>query len=589
MLESQLFQYTVRKMLATNVLRATPQSTLQEVIDRMLDRSIPEVLVMADGKDDIIGILTYKDIAEARQAGKSMTSPVVNCMKQSVVTVHADTLITKARDILISNNVGRLPVYEHKKLLGIIRIEAILNVYYKHLENVNKQYMEIIDCMHEAVTVTDRYGKIRVWNKKAEKIYAIPALDLLDQKLEDYFPNALSLSVLENRTPIENVYHSPKPNYHVIISALPITIDDEFLGVVSTEQDVTEYKKLSSELENATTQINLLKEEMEKMKRGGFTLGNIQGKNPVIQNRILLARHVSRTNTSVLITGESGTGKEVFAQAIHDNSKRTGPFVPVNCSAIPPSLFESEFFGYVAGAFTGALRSGKVGFFELADKGTIFLDEIGDLALELQAKLLRVLQENAVLRVGADKQVPIDVRVISATNRDLKQMVKEGAFREDLYYRLNVVEINLPPLRERREDIIVLFNHFLDVICRQNNIKVPHVDREVYDLMLEYAWSGNIRELKNTVEHMVVLSDGQKLTRELVPTYMREMIDVWGGGQMKDEKMVQNLEHYERQMILEAMMKAGDNKAKAAKLLGIPRSTLYYKLSKLERSDEKLT
>ncbi|MDW7672268.1 MAG: sigma 54-interacting transcriptional regulator [Bacillota bacterium] len=587
MLESQLFQYTVRKLVATNVLRLTPQNTLQEAVDSMLDLNIPEVLVMADSEDEIIGILTYKDVAEARRTGKSMTTPLSSCMKESVVTVQADTLITKAREILIENDVGRLPVYEHNKLLGIIRIEAILNSYYMHLENVNKQYMEIIDCMHEAVTVTDRYGKIRVWNKKAEKIYAIPALDLLDQKLEDYFPNALSLSVLENRIPIENVYHSPKPNYHVIISALPITIDGEFLGVVSTEQDVTEYKKLSSELENATTQINLLKEEMEKMKRGGFTLGNIQGKNPVIQNRILLARHVSRTNTSVLITGESGTGKEVFAKAIHDNSKRTGPFVPVNCSAIPPSLFESEFFGYVAGAFTGALRSGKVGFFELADKGTIFLDEIGDLAPELQAKLLRVLQENAVLRVGADKQVPVDVRVISATNRDLKKMVKEGTFREDLYYRLNVVEINLPPLRERREDIIVLFNHFLNVICRQNSIKVPRVDRQVYDMMLEYEWSGNIRELKNTVEYMVVLSDGQNLTSELVPTYMREMMATREGAQGKDVKMVQSLEHYERQMILEAMKKAGDNKARAAKMLGIPRSTLHYKLSKMGKNVEK--
>lgn len=586
MLESQLLQYPVKKMLSINILRVSPGTSLQEAVNKMLDSNIPEILVMTTNTEDILGILTYKDISEARRSGVSMGMPVEKCMQKSVITIQSNTLITKAREMLIQEKVGRLPVYEGAKLVGIIRTDAILNTYYMHLENVNKQYMEIIDCMHEAVTVTDRFGKVKVWNKKAEKIYNMPASELLDKKLEESFPNALSLSVLENQTPIENVYHSPKPNYHVIISALPITIDGEFLGVVSTEQDVTEYKKMSSELENATTQITFLKEEMEKMKKGGFSLGKIQGKNPVIQNRILLARHVSRTNTSVLITGESGTGKEVFARAIHDNSKRTGPFVPVNCSAIPASLFESEFFGYVEGAFTGALRTGKVGFFELADSGTLFLDEIGDLAIELQAKLLRVLQENAVLRIGADKHVNVDVRVISATNRNLKKLVKEGLFREDLFYRLNVVEINLPPLRERKEDIIVLFDSFLQEICRQNEVKIPPVERDVYDMMLEYEWTGNIRELKNTVEYMVVLNDGKKISPHQIPSYIRETLEINSSNQIYEEKMVRSLEQVERRLIQEAMTKASGNKSKAAKDLGIPRSTLYYKLERLKESDE---
>ena len=582
MLESQLLQYPVIKMMSENILRVGPQTSMQEAINKMLDSNTPEVLIMKSDSDEMIGILTYKDISEARKNGVSMGMPVEKCMKKSVISIQSNTLISRARELLIQKNVGRLPVYDGTKLLGIIRTDAILNTYYMHLENVNKQYMEIIDCMNEAVTVTDRFGKIRVWNKRAEQIYNIPAGELLDRKLEDYFPNALSLSVLDSKIPIENVYHSPKPNYHVIISAQPIMIDGDFLGVVSTEQDITEYKKMTSELENATTQIHLLKEEMEKIKRGGFSLGKIQGKNPVIQNRILLAKHVSKTNTSVMITGESGTGKEVFARAIHDNSKRVGPFVPVNCSAIPPSLFESEFFGYVAGAFTGALRTGKVGYFELADGGTLFLDEIGDLAIELQVKLLRVLQENAVLRVGSDKHIPVDVRVISATNRDPKKLVKEGRFREDLYYRLNVVEINLPPLRERREDIIVLFNGFLQDICRENGIKVPNVHRDVYDVLLAYQWSGNIRELKNTVEYMVVLSDGQAISPELVPGYIRDTVEIHGLEPNRKENMIESLEYVEKNLIREAMAKAGGNKSQAAKILGIPRSTLYYKLSKTE-------
>jgi PAS domain S-box-containing protein len=580
MLESQLLQYTVKERLSTHFLSVHPEMLLSEAVSQMLDFNIPEVLIIGTDQKLIGGIITYKDVSEIRKTVKSMEIPVKDCMNTQVITITSDTLITRAREILIENMIGRLPVVDGEKLIGVIRSDAILDIYYKHLENINKQYMEIIDHIHEAVTVTDRYGKIRIWNKKAEKIYNIPAGTLLGRKLEEYFPNALSLSVLENHLPIENVYHSPKPNYHVIISGLPIIIDGEFLGVVSTEQDVTEYNKLSKELESATTQISLLKEEMEKMQKGGFSLGHIQGKNPVVQNRILLARHVSRTNTSVLITGESGTGKEVFARAIHDNSNRRGPFVPVNCSAIPPTLFESEFFGYVGGAFTGALKTGKVGFFELADKGTIFLDEIGDLAPELQAKLLRVLQEGKVMRVGADKQVSVDVRVISATNRDLKKMVKEGSFREDLYYRLNVVEINLPPLRERREDIIVLFNSFLEQICRQNEMKAPDIDRNIYDILLEYEWKGNIRELKNTVEYMVVLSDDQKITLESIPGYIRDAVDSRGNAQHGDKKMVQSLVQMEKQLLEEAMRRAGGNKVKAAKLLGIPRSTLYYKLGK---------
>lgn len=586
MLESQLLQYPASKILATNIVRVSPGTSMQDAANKMLDTNISEVLVMEKDSEIILGIITYQDIARVRQEGISMGSPVERCMQKPVVTIPANTTITQARELLINNQVGRLPVYEGSHLQGIIRVDAILNTYYMHLENVNKQYMEIIDCMHEAVTVTDRFGKVRVWNKSAEQIYDMPAEKLLDTKLVDCFPNALSLSVLESKIPIENVYHSPKPNYHVIISALPIEIDGEFLGVVSTEQDITEYKKMTSELENATSQIHLLKEEMEKIKKGGFSLGKTQGKNPVVQNRILLARHVSKTNTSVLITGESGTGKEVFARAIHDNSKRTGPFVPVNCSAIPASLFESEFFGYVAGAFTGALRTGKVGYFELADGGTLFLDEIGDLAIELQAKLLRVLQENAVMRVGSDRQVQVDVRILSATNRDLKQRVKEGRFREDLYYRLNVVEINLPPLRERREDIIILFNGCLQEICRDHGVKVPIVQRDVYDLLLAYEWTGNIRELKNAVEYMVVLSDGNAVSKESIPGYIRDAVEMFGLEASRKESMTDSLDHVERSLIREALAKAGGNKAQAAKILGIPRSTLYYKLNKAKDLSE---
>ncbi|SCY11195.1 sigma 54-interacting transcriptional regulator [Alkaliphilus peptidifermentans] len=580
MLENQLLDYTIHEILSTNFIKVLPVTPLDSVIDEMLYSNIPEAIIIDPiDNDKILGLITLTDISRIKQEGHSTSLPVSKYMSENILSVPSDMLITDVRKTLIDSKIGRVPVYENKKLIGIIRIDNLLNSYYLKLESINRQYKDVINHMHEAVTVTDPAGNVLLWNKKAELIYDIKEKDIIYKKLEDFFPNALTLSVLEEQIPIENIYHAPKPNYYVIISALPVFIDGEFVGVVATEKDITENRDLSLKLENANLEIDLLKEEVEKFTKDSFTLGKILGKSPAIKNKIQLAKHVSKSNTSVIIVGESGTGKEVFARAIHQHSQRKGHFVPVNCSAIPPTLFESEFFGYVGGAFTGALKNGKIGYFELANNGTLFLDEIGDLPLNLQAKLLRVLQEGKVLRVGADKLVDVDVRIISATNRNLKEMVRTGKFREDLFYRLDVVQIELPPLRNRREDISLLFNHFIEEISRKNNTPINFIDKDLFNILLKYHWKGNIRELKNTVEYMVVLSNDKKITKDLIPQYIIESINETKNSKVSLENLEDNLKNLEIEMINKAMVETRGNKAKAAKLLNIPRSTLYYKLN----------
>ena len=269
---------------------------------------------------------------------------------------------------------------------------------------------------------------------------------------------------------------------------------------------------------SARKQLEILERQIKGYSQEPFK--RIIGKSERIQDKINISKQVATSNVSVLITGESGTGKEEFARAIHFYSGLSGNFVPVNCSAIPYELFESEFFGYTRGAFTGARKEGKNGFFELANEGTLFLDEIGDLPLPMQGKLLRVLQDKKIKKVGGEKHIPLNVRIISATNQDLHELIEKDLFREDLFYRINVVEIKLPPLRERKEDIIPLVDFFLKEFCKENNKPLPIIESNVVEILVENDWKGNIRELKNVVEHMAIMCNGRVISLEHLPKYI---------------------------------------------------------------------
>jgi len=319
-----------------------------------------------------------------------------------------------------------------------------------------------------------------------------------------------------------------------------------------------------------------------------FHAGNFIGQNESLLKILKILEKVSKTDSTVLVTGESGTGKELVARAIHSNSSRKNdPFVVINCGAIPGELLESELFGHEKGAFTGATKS-RSGRFEVADGGTVFLDEIGDMSPDLQVKLLRVLQEKCFEKVGSTRSIHVDVRIISATNKDLPVSIKKGLFREDLFYRLNVIPIKMPPLRNRKSDIPILADHFQEILARRLGSEKKEFSREALDLLIQYRWPGNVRELENIMERLAVLAEGKVIMPGDLPAMVSEsscdqqqsVSDFMNSGMGFNE----SVEQYQRSLILYALEKTGWVKAKAAALLKLNRTTLVEKLKKMKIS-----
>jgi transcriptional regulator with PAS, ATPase and Fis domain len=354
-----------------------------------------------------------------------------------------------------------------------------------------------------------------------------------------------------------------KPGRRVPIrvnSAILINNKNEKIGAVETFIDISEIKNLSEHLDER------------------FKYENIVGKNKEIKQIINVLESVSQTDSSVLITGESGTGKELAARAIHLNShRRTGPFTAVNCSAFAESLIESELFGHEKGAFTGAIKS-KVGRFELANGGTLFLDEIGDLSITVQTKLLRVLETREIERVGSNKPIKIDTRIIAATNKNLEREIEAGRFREDLYYRINVMNIQLPPLRERKDDLPILVNHFIEKFNSKFERNIKHFSSSAFDILMDYNWPGNIRELENVIEHCFVLCDSDIIQIEHLPKRLRER--EFNTIQGSDTNNFNHIKDAERNIIINTLKKHNGNRSKTAEELNIHPTTLWRKMKK---------
>jgi DNA-binding NtrC family response regulator len=340
---------------------------------------------------------------------------------------------------------------------------------------------------------------------------------------------------------------------------------------------------------NKELDVQQVRDENRRLKEAlgkRYHFQNIVGRSKKMQEVLALVERVAPTNSTVLIGGESGVGKDLIARAIHQNSRRTnGPFIKINSTAIPDTLFESELFGFERGAFTGALAS-KPGKFELADKGTLFLDEIGDVPAPIQVKLLRVLQEREFERLGGTKTLKVDVRMIAATNRDLRAALEEGTFREDLYYRLNVVPIDIPPLREHKEDIPELVNHFLARFAAESEKPVESITRAALDALEGYHWPGNVRQLENVVERAVALTSGPVID---VPDIHLDGTPGKAPASATDNFLPEGmtLEQWEDNMIREALRRANGNKSQAARLLGLSRNALRYRLGKIGVADDE--
>jgi DNA-binding NtrC family response regulator len=340
-------------------------------------------------------------------------------------------------------------------------------------------------------------------------------------------------------------------------------------------------------LEKATRNAALV-EEVERLRTEvgqRYSLANIIGRSPEMQEIFKTVLTVAPLKTTVLITGESGTGKELIAKAIHYQSPRADkPLVTINCATIPEALLESELFGHEKGAFTDA-HTRKLGQFELADQGTIFLDEIGEMNPATQAKLLRVLEHSEFIHIGGTRSIHVDVRIVAATNRDLAQAMKDGTFRSDLYYRLNVVSLHLPPLRQRREDLALLIRHFTHEKAKEMGMPERTFSQEAVDLLMRYPWPGNVRELENVIERILVLSDRNPLTPDDLPEHIR--LAQVNAGSLKDQVLTGQtslgdaVDQFEREIILEALNRVDFNQTRAADLLGTTRRILKYRMDKL--------
>lgn len=446
----------------------------------------------------------------------------------------------------------------------------------------------ILDSINDAICVVDENCITQYWNKAAEKLYQINREKIINRHIKEFFPNSLLPRIIKEKKAYDNIYNSPKEGCYNVISASPLYMNGRLIGGISLDRDATEFIKTSELLVKAQSNLNVLEREISIINKNRYSFSQILGNNKAFRDSIRLARDISKSNINVLITSESGTGKELFARAIHMESGREGYFVPINCSAIPNELIESELFGYSAGAFTGALKGGKIGKIELAHNGTLFLDEIGDMPLNMQPKILRVLENGEMTRIGSDKTIKANIRVIAATNKDLSKMVEDGLFRKDLYYRLNSVVINLPPLRERKDDIPLLVNRFVEDYCMEYGINILGIAPEVMEVFINHKWEGNIRELKNVIERIVVLARNSStdiIDLSFLPQDLRGNKDV--PSSLKKESMLENIydlgkitENAEREAIISVMRITRNNKAHAAKLLNIPRSTLYFKLKK---------
>ena len=443
------------------------------------------------------------------------------------------------------------------------------------------------DSSREALTMLLRSSGYEVTSAAT----GVSALELIDREqyqviVSDLFlPDKSGFDILQNVRKVSPSTELIVVTGHASAQTAVKAMKEGAFDYITKPIDFDELKIVVSK---ALEKQKLLSENMylRRQLQGRFEFNNIIGSSPAMNLLFERMNRIVKTDSAVLISGESGTGKELVAKALHYNGiRKERPFVAVNCSAIPEALLESELFGHVRGAFTGAIKD-KAGKFEAASHGTIFLDEIGTLPLHLQAKLLRVLQEHEVERVGSNKTVKLHVRVISASNADLENMVKRGEFREDLYYRLNVIPLHLPPLRERQQDIMNLTSFFLEKQCRLMGRVPCSISKQALEALERYSWPGNVRELENLIERMIALTDATVITLDDVPA---KIVGEKSPGEVFNAKMpgegvdlVATIARIEQSLITQALDSSGGVKAKAAALLGINRTTLVEKIRRLK-------
>ncbi|MDW7674208.1 MAG: sigma 54-interacting transcriptional regulator [Bacillota bacterium] len=497
--------------------------------------------------------------------------------------------ITKARDEGIQVIVGdavsvnycqqlglaAVLVTSGKEAIGLALREAKELAKVRRKERMRaKQLKVILDFTYEGIVATDQDGRISLVNPAAEKILGVPGSHLLGRQSEEALSGMSLKQVQESGQARLGELHRVGSTL-VVQNIVPVIMGQDVSGVVTNFQE-------ASYLQNIEAKVR--KELHLKGHVAQFTFADIATKSPNMKRMLNEAKEFSSSESTILIIGETGTGKEMLAQSIHNASERkNGPFVAVNCAAVPETLLESELFGYEEGSFTGARKGGRKGYFEIAHHGTLFLDEIGEIPLNLQARLLRVLQQKAVMKVGGDHVIPVDVRIITATHRNLEQAIAEGAFRQDLYFRLNVLRLQLPPLRQRQEDIAMLVELLMEKISRRTGRMAPTISHDIIELFQQYYWPGNVRELENLLERLVVLRSGMEIRIEDISELLGKL-KLLADREIEDDALRLTLRgtlaDMERAIICRVLESTDYNKKETCRRLGISKATLWRRLKK---------
>jgi len=495
-----------------------------------------------------------------------------------------------------ANKIGSLGVVQgigdETIIRAINKARDIISIRRQDLKKAERLRV-ILNFINEGILSLDATGKVELFNPAAERILNLKKEQVIGKNWLEMFPSSEWDRLFREQTSQIGELRTVG-NSKVVVSRIPIKIENMFMGVVSTFQEVDALQHTEQKIRKELSNRGLI---------ARYNFDDIMGNSPKILEAIKKARLYAKADSTVLITGESGTGKEVFAQSIHQNSyRKNGPFVAINCAALPESLLESELFGYEEGAFTGAKKGGKPGMFELAHNGTIFLDEIGEMPVSVQARLLRVIQQKEVMRIGGGKNIPVNVRIIAATNRNLPQCIKDKTFREDLYYRLNILNLSIPPLREIAEDIPIILNYYINKYSQLYNKEVAGIPEDMVDKLKTYKWPGNIRELQNFAEKFVVLYGELASEWKLIDDLLKDSKDSYDVAQPTDEKesgaeelpaglltrdmedspvitiKVDNLAKMEEQIIQKVHELTGKNKTETANILGISRTTVWKKI-----------
>ncbi|MFA6807512.1 MAG: sigma 54-interacting transcriptional regulator [Eubacteriales bacterium] len=529
------------EIVKDNLIKYTCQNELEDI-----SKGIEYLKEM--GADVVIGKIAMANVARK------------NGMKSVVITSGYEAV--------------RRAIYEARRV----------NVIRKQEKRKAEQLKAILNFTYDGILALDKNGKITVFNRVCEQLTGYKADKAIGSYITDVIPKAHCQSLLDTGKPeLGEILEIGIAK--VVANRVPIIVDNKVEGVVTTFQQVDRLQKMENKVRRKLADRGLAAK---------YSFQDIMGKSESITNTIKLAQDYSLVDSTVLIYGQTGSGKEMFAHAIHSASKRKNqPFVAINCAAFPESLLESELFGYVEGAFTGAKKGGKAGVFEIAHRGTLFLDEVGEMSPMLQARLLRVIEQGEIMRLGDSSILPIDVRLVAATHRNLSNMVVQNEFREDLYYRINVLSIKVSSLRDRGKDIIMIARKFLKEFCDRQGKDIGIFSLEAERILLQYEWPGNIRELKNAMERISMLTSGKTVEKkDVIKALLLEQsendLEVFFDKSKKEDMndLEDNMANMlykergllERQVVLKILRECNGNKTEAAKHLGISRTTLWRKL-----------